>query len=197
MTDYEFTQDWFSSNIPTWQFLLAKVKPRRILEIGSYEGRSACFLIEQVASERPIELHCVDKWGGKAEVEQRFDRNIEIAISAAPQSVTFRKHKNSSSLALVQLLAEGYRETFDFIYVDGSHAAPDVLADAVLGFELASIGAAIVFDDYLWQRDPTGVPDHYSMPKPAIDAFVNIYRRKLEIVAGAPLYQLYLQKISG
>jgi hypothetical protein len=33
------------------------------------------------------------------------------------------------------------------------------------------------------------------MPKPAIDAFINIYQRKMTVV-GAPLYQLYTRKIS-
>jgi hypothetical protein len=32
------------------------------------------------------------------------------------------------------------------------------------------------------------------MPKPAIDAFVNIYRQQLELIR-APLYQLFVRKL--
>jgi hypothetical protein len=44
-------------------------------------------------------------------------------------------------------------------------------------------------------EDP-GRQDFYNMPKPAIDAFVNIFQRKLQVL-GAPLYQLYVRKISS
>ena len=43
MTDYKFTQDWFSHNIPVWEQLkgLLSGEPgeRGFLEIGSFEGR--------------------------------------------------------------------------------------------------------------------------------------------------------------
>lgn len=39
---------------------------------------------------------------------------------------------------------------FDFYYVDGSHVAPDVMADAVLGWRLLKPGGIMVFDDYEW-----------------------------------------------
>ena len=45
------------------------------------------------------------------------------------------------------LLAEGRQGSFDFIYVDASHRAPDVLLDAVLAFQLLRIGGLIIFDD--------------------------------------------------
>jgi hypothetical protein len=34
------------------------------------------------------------------------------------------------------------------------------------------------------------------MPKPAIDAFVNVFHRKLEIYQSLPLWQLYVQKVA-
>jgi len=38
--DYEFTVDWLSGSIPTWQqIFLNRSPPDRVLEIGSYEGR--------------------------------------------------------------------------------------------------------------------------------------------------------------
>jgi hypothetical protein len=47
----------------------------------------------------------------------------------------------------------------------------------------------------LWQEDlPTGT-DPIRCPKIAIDAFTNIYSRKVRLIK-APLSQLYVQKIS-
>jgi hypothetical protein len=35
------------------------------------------------------------------------------------------------------------------------------------------------------------------MPKPAIDAFMNIYQRKMQIFSGLPISQLYAYKVSA
>jgi predicted O-methyltransferase YrrM len=200
---YEFTTDWLSRFAGVWSQILARFPPSRILEIGSYEGRAACFLVDTCAAQRPIELHCVDTWQGGVEhdasgmpaVENRFDRNIELACAKAAHPVSFHKHKALSAAALIKLLAEGRGESFDLIYVDGSHQAPDVLADAVLSFQLLRVGGVLIFDDYLWSEE--GQPkDFYQLPKPAVDAFVNIYQRKLQVL-GAPLYQLYTRKVSA
>lgn len=201
-SDYEFSQDWFSVNIPVWRQLFEKNKPSRIAEIGSFEGRSAVFTIEQCAAHRPIELACIDPWTGSSDldpfmmegVERRFDRNIARAIARAPHKVNFLKIKEPSKPAMIKMLASGGTGTFDFVYVDGSHTAPDVLADAVLAFELARIGGVIAFDDYLWTAEQNGEQDSLNMCKPAIDAFVNLYQRRLHIVRYAPLHQLYVIK---
>jgi predicted O-methyltransferase YrrM len=103
--------------------------------------------------------------------------------------------KSFSDGALASLLAEGKRGYFDFIYVDGSHRAPDVLYDAVLSFRLLRVGGVIAFDDYLWDDETRKEVDPIGTPKIAIDAFTNIYSRKLRILR-APLYQLYIQKIA-
>lgn len=204
MSDYRFSEDWFSHVANVWEPLLKMAQPAAILEIGAYEGRATCFLIEHAAAERAIEFHCVDSWEGGVEhdqramqeVERRFDANTALAIAAAAHPVTLRKHKGRSSEVLPRLLAEGRGGSFDLAYVDGSHQAPDVLFDAVLAFQLLRVGGYLVFDDYLWHLERRGAQDHYNMPKPAIDAFVNIYRRKLDLLR-APLYQLYMRKVAA
>jgi predicted O-methyltransferase YrrM len=203
LAEYQFTTDWFSRFASVWSQLVNRHKPARILEIGSYEGRAACFLIEQCAADRPLELHCVDSWqggiehdrDGMSDVERRFDHNIEVARGKVDQPVEFHKHKALSHPAMIELLAHGRQGDFDLVYVDGSHQASDVLFDALLAFNLTKVGGVLVFDDYLWSMEPRGQQDFYNMPKPAIDAFVNIFQRKLSVI-GAPLYQLYVQKIA-
>jgi hypothetical protein len=44
--EYEFTRDWFSQNVPVWRQIISRDKPTKILEIGSFEGRSTCRIIE-------------------------------------------------------------------------------------------------------------------------------------------------------
>lgn len=204
---YHFTNNWFQANAESvWNQLVPMIQPRRILEIGSYEGASACFLLDRVAPDAAIELHCVDTWeggiehqpGGDAEsdmtaVQHRFHANIAIAMAKRAGQTDIQVHKGYSSAVLPRLLADGRGEYFDFVYIDGSHQAPDVLTDAILGFGLLRLGGVMVFDDYLWSENrPDGI-DPLRCPKIAIDAFATVFCRKMQILR-APLYQLYLRK---
>lgn len=205
---YKFTNNWFDGSKNLWGQLLNQVKPDRILEIGCYEGKSTTYLIESLANQKNIKIRCIDSWdggiehkkGGLAEsimtdVEARFHHNIKTAQNRVSQVANIIIHKGRSNRELPRLIAKGMQEYFDFIYVDGSHQAPDVLLDSVLGFELLRINGIIVFDDYLWQEPLPGGTDPIRCPKPAIDAFTNLYCRKLRVIS-APLSQLYVQKIS-
>ena len=209
---YEFTRDWFSMHIPAWKHILDREKPRRFLEIGSFEGRSACHILEYAAAvaDGEVSLTCVDTWEGSiehgqggpveaamSEVERRFDHNTSLALTKAVKPVTLRKLKQKSQHALAGLIAAEATESFDLIYIDGSHEAPDVLADATMAFLLLRVGGTLIFDDYLWSMDPPGAQDVLRMPKPAIDAFVNLYQRKMVVYPGLPLRQLYARKTAS
>lgn len=207
---YQFTNDWFlHGGKKVWDSLIPQINPTRILEIGSYEGASLCYLIDRLSPHKALEIHCIDSWQGGVEhqsgsviearmsdVEKRFIYNTRFAIDRAPNRVDLTVHKGFSDAQLAKLLVSGKTEYFDFIYIDGSHQAPDVLLDAVLSFKLLKVNGVIAFDDYLWQEQLSYGTDPLRCPKIAIDAFVNIYSRKLHVIS-APLYQLYVQKASA
>jgi predicted O-methyltransferase YrrM len=201
-SDYEYSNSWGDELRWFWDSLIPKLAPRRIIEIGSFEGQSACYLIESCSQTHPIEIHCIDTWEGGVEhrkddmnsVEARFHRNIARAEQRAEHPPTVVTHKSRSINALAELMAVDTPESFDLIYIDGSHQAPDVLADAVLSFQLLRVGGMMIFDDYLWAMEPDGRQDPLNMPKPAVDAFLNTYQRKIRLLRGAPLYQLYAIK---
>lgn len=196
------TNSWFEHAArQNWDTIIPNLDPHRVLEIGSYEGASATYLINSIASRHDLEIHCVDTWTGGIEhdsssmnyVERRFDNNISAALAATTATVDFHKHVGTSDDILCNLLSRGYRNYFDFIYIDGSHQAPDVMCDAVLSFRLLRVGGIIAFDDYLWnEKLPEGI-DLVRSPKIAIDSFTNIYARKVKIIP-APLFQLYVEK---
>ena len=128
------------------------------------------------------------------DVETTFDSNVKIAIQESERCVELKKIKSESAHALAKLVSDGMSCKYDFVYVDGSHQAPDVLTDAVLAFKLCRVGGIIGFDDYLWnEKLNTGV-DPIRAPKLAIDTFATIFSRKLQIIRNIPLYQVYVQK---
>lgn len=204
--EQEFTTNWFSVARSVWNNLMPRENPKRVLEIGSFEGASACYLIETLGARYPLELHCVDTWQGgvehqsggfyeksMSEVESRFRRNTDIARERAAHAIDLHVHKTTSDLALAGLLAAGKASYFDFIYIDGSHQAPDVLTDAILAFKLLRVGGILAFDDYLWSENlPQGV-DPVRCPKIAVDAFCNIFCRKMKVMPGGGV-QLYARK---
>jgi predicted O-methyltransferase YrrM len=198
--EYEFTYDWFSATAPVWRSMIGDIKPRRALELGAFEGRSAVFLIENCAPFGRFEIACIDTWGGggehktldMAEVEARFDRNM--AHAKAKHDCVVNKIKADTTTGMARLIADGQAGSYDVAYIDASHEAPDVLTDAALAFKLVRVGGVLIFDDYLWQPDERR--DLLRMPKMAIDFFINTYIRKLNVIAGAPLRQIYVAKIS-
>lgn len=199
---YEFTTDWFSWSPPVWTQIIAQLPSRkRFLEIGSFEGRSSVWLIENAIDEGG-DLLCVDTWEGGEEhkaqghdmsaVEDRFHRNVTVALGTVyPKKINVQSFRDTSLNVLSALLSivPEKRDLFDFIYIDGSHQAPDVITDACMAWPLLRVGGVMVFDDYGWGEP---LPATHK-PKMAIDAFVDIYKERLHLIHKS--YQLIIQKM--
>lgn len=212
----EYTHDWFTRHLPVWNPLLEKARPKKILEIGSFEGRSTVFMIENASKyQDDIEIHCVDPWCSYKElaamdfvaVEARFNANVKETLEkVADKNVTVIKHKGTSLEQLSKLVVEGHLSTFDWVLVDGSHMAVDVLYDAIFAFKLAKVGGVIIFDDYNVE-EASDLENNLEFPKVAILAFGKVYRQKIELIrlvledngrvlSDDDTYQLYLTKLS-
>jgi SAM-dependent methyltransferase len=190
VVNYEFTEDWFQYGVHLWPHLLAHLPKhaggRRFMEIGSFEGRSAVWLADN-ALQPHDELVCIDTWAGGEEhgginmgdVERRFDRNMALAMARVP-GAKLTKVRDVSTWGIAKQMdwMGNPGSMFDFIYIDGSHQAPDVLCDAVMCWRVLRDGGVMVFDDYLW-GDPHK-PLH--RPKVAIDAFMNIFAPEMVVL---------------
>ena len=186
--EYQFTKDWFGWAPPVWEQLIPMLPEgnRNFLEIGSFEGRSMVWIAENMM-QGDDHLDCIDTWQGGEEhsaedmaaVEARFDYNLALLEQLFP-TVEIEKLKGSSIAHLGSMTAGLDRGTwlYDFIYIDGSHIAKDVLTDACMAWPLLKTGGVMVFDDYLW-----GNPrDVLHRPKAAIDAFTTLFAEELEII---------------
>lgn len=207
---YKFSTDWFTRHKKLWDSLFEQVKPKKILEIGSFEGRATTYMIEKCGAWHDTEIFCVDAWKGNYqhsdeidddfdEVKKRFDHNIKFAKDKVEFDVNVLTFVADSVLGCSQIAAQDIRD-FDLIYIDGSHIASNVFFDAAIAFQLCKVGGAIIFDDY---REDKYLP--YLYPKMAIDAFHKVYENKIRYVEfftdGEPipmenLYQRYFWKIS-
>ncbi len=173
---YDFSYDWTTRNIPVWTRVLGPLmgKPDlNYLEVGVFEGRTVAWMLENVLTHPTARLTGIDIFLG--DVEARYLATLE-ATGQADKATTI---KGYSQVELKRLPPE----SFDIIYVDGSHTAEDVLADAVLSWQLLKDDGLLIFDDYLWLGPPSAwrLPPELR-PGVAIDAFITSYRNYLTVV---------------
>jgi predicted O-methyltransferase YrrM len=176
-----FRSDMVSGNFAHWEPILKELEGRsaRILEIGSFEGLSACYFLWRL---RAAHVTCIDTFVGGPSfaargtdvsgVEESFDRNVALVDARR-----VRKLVGASREHLPVLLREG--RTFDLVFIDGSDLALDVLVDAALSWQLLESAGHLIFDNYVW-RSPLG-EDPLFHPAPAVDAFVNLLGGHCEV----------------
>lgn len=177
-----FTSDWTSHNFPTWIEVLRpwRQQPVDIVEIGSWEGRSALFFLNYLPCSRIV---CIDPFTGNAihrndaamaahllKLESIFDANV------ASFANRLEKIAGPSSTALPQLAVNGRR--FDIAYVDGCHVATDVFSDAALLWPMIVASGIMIFDDYTLEIDS----NVQARPKVGIDRFLELFAGQYRIV---------------
>lgn len=174
-----FTEDWFTHNIPNFEKCMLEVgaQRRNFLEIGAYEGRSTCWLIDNIEDGGTV--YSVDPFGGMEDVEQRFLDNTREAVKGT--KVISCHIKSTSYNALSQLIQQ--KQTFDFIYIDGDHDPATTLTDACMAWGLLRSGGVMLFDDYEYPHEQT---------KRGINSFLSGFFDKYEPVLSN--YQLAVKK---
>ncbi len=178
-SDPVYTVDWFSYHIENWNKWLNNFKDKpalRFLEIGCFEGRSTRWLLENILTHASSKIFCIDLFGrldwNMDTIKKRFYHNIKKYVDKVSVFI------QSSQEALRKESELTSPDLFDFIYIDGSHDACDVLEDAILSFRLLKSGGVLVFDDYklkLYKNSKLN-------PKAAIDAWLACFEGQYEMV---------------
>jgi predicted O-methyltransferase YrrM len=167
------------------------------LEIGSFEGLTSNYIVDNLLSDGG-KLICIDPLTDTYLNDNLTDfdisRNNNEFIYFNDQYDRFNnnvsEHLVNGKIELVRELSinvfpefiKKYKNTFDFIYIDGDHRPDGVYIDAINSFELCKEGGFILFDDYQW--GDTGV---------GIDKFLDEYTGKY--ILSIKGYQVLIQKI--
>ena len=154
-TKYSYTADWFlrSELRILCPKVLDKNKKLRILEIGSYEGLSACFFSDNFLNHPESHMDCVDPF-------DLGDTTTPLtSITKTFFSDNISKSTNSVKVTLHEKYSKDFfkwydSEPYDFIYIDGSHLPDDIIHDMVQSFAMLKSGGIMWMDDYLFGTPP-------------------------------------------
>lgn len=190
--EYTFNYDFVTHHAPLWKSVLncyADQPDVEILEIGSFEGRSTIWFLENILTHDTSKITCIDRCFGEV-----FYGNI----ASFAHKVTLIEDKSQVALRDKQFL----EQRFDAIYVDGSHTAPHVLEDIILCFPSLKTGGYVIFDDYEWRLSPEEINGQLTVeqirrqePKIAINAFLSVFADSMEVVYKA--YQVVIRKVEN
>ena len=179
--NYQFSEDWFTNHIPIWEKHLKPLAHRagvNALEIGSYQGMSTCWLLDNILTHSSARITCVDPF--YQPYQKQFDANV--AKTGASSKVI--KIASKSQECLGSLASNSY----DLVCIDGDHQDNIVLQDAVLSWRLVKVGGLMIFDDY---EEPT--LEHNT--RMGTDLFLSVFNSSIEVIHKA--YQVIVRKTSN
>lgn len=176
---YSFTQNTFTDKVAAWAQLLKEFagKPNiHYLEIGTFEGRSALWVLENILTHPTATLTVIDAF--EEHTHKRFMSNVSLSGEADKFKV------------LVGFSTDKIREvplnSVDFAYVDGSGRGIIMLSDLVSTWHLVKVGGMIICSRYSLNarlrralRLQPGDPG----PHEAIDTFVKMFGPYISVVS--------------
>jgi predicted O-methyltransferase YrrM len=211
MKNYNYTQNWFNS-YDLEQFLPIGVQDEvHILEIGSFEGRSTVWFVENLLNNKNSTITCIDPWISYNQKNNSLnsysDEILEKDLNDLSEGYVFNNEyetfvkniiettklnqvnimKGFSDVILPNLIVT--KQKYDFIFIDGNHTSPSVISDAIMSWKLLKKNGILIFDDYLWELHK---PETLR-PKMAIDNFISNYLDYLEVCWSE--YRIAIKKI--
>lgn len=148
---------------------LRSLKNARYLEIGTYEGRSLLWVMQNIFSDQTSCADVIDPFYQPGTREQFFENLRQVNLLGRVN--VFEKKS-------LDILPQLPPNSYDLIYIDGDHSYRSVLFDALFCWSLLKVGGCLIFDDYYWGKWtlPSG-----ERPEEAIDHFLELTKTGIQI----------------
>lgn len=164
---YEYTADWASRAQANWREFLPHLAHTKMtyLEIGVFEGRSGCWMLENILTHDESRYIGIDSWP--------FYLNRDGAVVEARARANLATYPDKAELIRgesqwVLRQPRWKLETIDVAYIDGDHSAQAVLTDSVLLWPVVKRGGILIWDDCSHRRKNRPV-------RHAIQAFLSCF----------------------
>ena len=182
--DYFFPIDRFTHRIVLFETHLVPLANQEnfaVLEVGSYFGMSACWLLDKVLTHPSAKLTSVD---------HQFNKTLEenLAKTGAREKVTLLEKYITGYLTSLK------PQSFDLANLQDKQKQWDyVHKHTALVWKLVKVGGIIIFGDYGWRNPQNPEKD----PTKGIDLFLDSIKGKWEVIAQPPRgFQLMIRKIA-
>ena len=186
--EYKYTSDWLPRSINNFENNLLPLKDNinKILEIGSYDGRSSVWFLNNIMNNENSRLYCIDPFFATSNYKDNFLHNINISHNNTKINII----ENTSLLGLSQLIVT--KKQFNIIYINGTHYSRDVNQELVISWHLLTINGLLIFDDYLFSGFKENI-DSKLLPKDTMEHFLSTISNQYEVIHKD--YQLLIKKI--
>lgn len=179
---YQFSQDNFTNKIPIFESCLQPLVDRaeiKAIEIGNFEGMSACWLLDRILTHPSATLTCINT---------SFSEQLEVnlAKTGAVDKIIKLAGPVYQQLSSLELAA------YDLINIQSrGKTAERVKQITALCWKLLKIGGIIIFRDY----DGNETQKLEQSPQAATKAFLDSVKDRFEILHQS--YQLIVKKIAA
>lgn len=175
---YYFSKNWFMAHKQLWSELLLPLadKPLKYLEVGTFEGASLFWVVDNVLKHPDSRATCIDTG-----YQPAFWSNLRQCEA---------RERVTSLVGESRYVLRGPLREQDIIYIDGNHDAKSVFIDIALSWDLLKVGGLLILDDYLLGEDLQLPLDmHPEMP---CDVFMAAFGEELDVLHSG--YQLIVRK---
>jgi hypothetical protein len=186
---YTFSVNTFTARIPSWTRHLGEFKGKpgiHYLEIGTFEGRSALWMAENIFTHPTSKLTIIDAF--LEHNYKRFLANVNLSGEASRFTVLsgYSTHK----------IREVPFNSIDVAYIDGSGKGVVMLGDIVNTWNIVKVGGVIIISRYVLTpvlRRNAGILPGEPGPHEAIDAFLELYDPYITVMEFQP-NQVFVRK---
>jgi len=186
---YTFTVDTFTGRIPSWTKLLSEFKGKpgiNYLEIGTFEGRSALWMLENILTHPTARLTIIDVFGENN--FSTFAANVNLSGEAGKFTIL-------SGLSTHRIREVPF-DSIDLAYIDGSGKGIVMLSDLVNAWNRLKVGGVIICSRYSLSerlRRALNLQPGDPGPHEAIDTFVKLYNPYITVLAFQE-HQVFVRK---
>ncbi len=154
LNDNQFGKDnWFTYPKLYTRFAKECGDLPRIVEVGSWTGRSIAFLgVEIINQQKPAQLWCVDTWYGKPEIANQVPGvilNNDTHFQTFLQNISPLGHMVFAVRKLSIEAAKDFPDSFlDAVFIDADHEYESVKADMEAWYPKVKAGGFFCGHDY-------------------------------------------------
>ena len=186
---YTFTVNTFTPRIPSWTRHLGEFKGKpgiHYLEIGTFEGRSALWMVENIFTHPTSKLTIIDAF-----LENNYKKFLSnVTLSGEASRFTILSGYSTHKIREVPF------NSIDVAYIDGSGKGVVMLGDIVNTWNVVKVGGVIIISRYALTpalRRNAGILPGEPGPHEAIDAFLKLYSPYLTVMEFQP-NQVFVRK---